>query len=82
MVALSLETVATATLPFYKIPQGRWRMEEERRNNLIWKGIEIITGEDREQVKTLEKLANKTLDAKAAFESAHNELITFVEQGQ
>ena len=57
-------------------------MEEERQNNLILKGIEIITGEDKEQVKTLEKLANKTLDAKAAFESAYNELITFVEQGQ
>jgi hypothetical protein len=74
--------VARATLPFFKIPQGRWRMEEERRNELILKGIEIIAGEDKEQVKTLDKLANKTLDAKAAFETAYNELITFVEQGQ
>ncbi len=57
-------------------------MEEERRKELILKGIEIITGEDKEQVKTLEELINKNLDAKAAFESAHNELITFVEQGQ
>jgi hypothetical protein len=27
-------------------------MEEERRNELILKGIEIIAGEDKEQVKT------------------------------
>jgi hypothetical protein len=74
--------VARATLPFFKIPQGRWRMEEERRNELILKGIEIIAGEDKEQVKTLDKLANKTLDAKAAFETAYNELITFVEQAE
>ncbi len=57
-------------------------MEEERRKELTLKGIEIITGEDKEQVKTLEKLANKTLDARAAFASAHNELIAFVEQGE
>ncbi len=57
-------------------------MEEERRKELIWKGIEIITGEDKEQVKTLEKLASKTLDARAALASAHNELIAFVEQGE
>jgi hypothetical protein len=57
-------------------------MEEEKQNNLILKGIEIITGEDKEQVKTLEKLANKTLDARAALASAHNELIAFVEQGE
>ncbi len=57
-------------------------MEEERRKELTLKGIEIITGEDKEQVKTLDKLANKTLNAKAAFETARNELITFVEQAE
>jgi hypothetical protein len=71
-----------APCPRGNLAQARWRMEEEKQNNLILKGIEIITGEDKEQVKTLEKLANKTLDARAAFASAHNELIAFVEQGE
>ncbi len=58
------------------------RMEEERRNELILKGIEIITGEDKEQLKTFTHLVDRCIEAGDTFEGAHSQLITFVEQGE
>ena len=62
---------ARKPLPSAYTSKERWRMEEEDKTLLIWKEIRIIAYENRKQLKTFNNLANRTIEARKAFETAY-----------